>query len=91
MLMRGYNKGIALANLNRHEKAIIAYDEVLKINPQHADAWYKKGASLANLKKYEEAIKANDEANKLRKTPWFIIIVIFAGLILITYLLKRKK
>ena len=85
------NKGIALANLKKYEEATKAYDKALKINPRYVIVWYNKGIALANLKKYEEAIKANNEAMKLQNTPWFIIIFAFTGLIVITYLLKRKR
>lgn len=37
-----YNKGNAYAKLGDNQKAIKAYDEALKLNPQHKDAIYNK-------------------------------------------------
>jgi len=45
-----YNRGNALAELERYDEAIAAYDEVLERDPDHADAAYNK-AYLENLPK----------------------------------------
>lgn len=45
-----YNRGNALAELERYEEAIAAYDEVLARDPDHEDAAYNK-AYLENLPK----------------------------------------
>ena len=42
----GYNKGSALAKLERREEAIGCYDEVIRLNPEYSKAWSNKGDSL---------------------------------------------
>ena len=37
-----YNRGNALAHLDHYEAAIAAYDETLKLNPQHQDAKFNR-------------------------------------------------
>jgi len=41
----------------RYDKAITAYDEVLRLDPKCAGAWYNKANVLSKLGRYEEAIK----------------------------------
>ncbi|MDQ3969943.1 MAG: tetratricopeptide repeat protein, partial [Thermoproteota archaeon] len=40
-----------------YDSAKNCYDRVIKINPNHVDAWYKKGNISYNLENLEEAIK----------------------------------
>ena len=56
------NKGIALFNKGRHDKAIKAYDKAISINPDFAKAWCNKGGALNHLGRSAEAIKACDRA-----------------------------
>ncbi|HPS90743.1 MAG TPA: tetratricopeptide repeat protein [Methanothrix sp.] len=32
--------------MGEYEKAIQAYGEAIRLNPQYAEAWYNKGAAL---------------------------------------------
>ncbi len=50
------------------------YDEVVRLEPNHADAWYNKGNSLAALERHEEASRSYDEAVRLNPSyfqAWF--------------------
>ena len=47
-----YNKGIALADLGRHEEAIAAYDKAIEIVPDYSKAFYNKGISLYEIGRY---------------------------------------
>ena len=60
-------RGTALYEIKQYEKAVAAYDQVLRFNPQHAEAHYHKGNALSGLKRYEEAVTAYDLA--LRFNP----------------------
>ena len=51
-----FYKGVALADLGKYDEALLAYDQAISINLQHADAWYNKGVALGNLGKYDEAL-----------------------------------
>ena len=72
--MLGYNKGLALDNLDKSDEAIKAYDKAIEINPQYSDAWNNKGIALDNLNKSDEAIKAYDKAieiNPHNSIAWY--------------------
>jgi len=55
------NKGAALANLQRSEKAIACFDRALEIDPRYAMAWSNKGIALADLGRAEEVIACYDK------------------------------
>jgi tetratricopeptide (TPR) repeat protein len=55
-------KGQALLNLDQPEKALVCFEEILKLEPDHAEALVKKGTALERLKKLEEAIECYDRA-----------------------------
>ncbi len=57
--------GMALFNLKRYEEAIAAYEQAIRLNPNHATAYYNKGNALFNIKRYEEAIAAYEQAIRL--------------------------
>jgi serine/threonine protein kinase len=60
------NRGIAMANLCKHEKAIIRYDLALKNETDDYFIWYLRGNSLEKLGKYEEAVISYDRALELK-------------------------
>jgi tetratricopeptide (TPR) repeat protein len=55
-------KGQALLNLDQPEKALACFEEILKLEPRHAEALVKKGTALERLKRVEEAIECYDHA-----------------------------
>ncbi len=59
------NKGNALLDQEKYDEAIKAYDEAIRLDPNHAAAWILKGGALAKQGKYDEAIKIIDEAIRL--------------------------
>ncbi|HJD60048.1 MAG TPA: tetratricopeptide repeat protein [Rickettsia endosymbiont of Omalisus fontisbellaquei] len=59
-----YKQGVELYNSGEHEKALIAFDEAISINP-HSIYYYNKGKTLEILNKPEEAIIAYDKAINL--------------------------
>ena len=61
-----YNRGIALGNLGRFEKAIASYDQAVQIKPDDHKAWYNRGYALGNLDRLEEAIASYDQAIKIK-------------------------
>ena len=56
------SKGMALAQLNKHDDALKWYNKVIN---HIFNLYYYKGKSLANLSRYKEAIACFDEAVKL--------------------------
>ncbi len=58
-----YNKGNALAKMERYEEALKAWDEELKINPNDEDAAYNK-KQLEEFLKQQEQEKKQDEQSK---------------------------
>ncbi|MDX2049598.1 MAG: tetratricopeptide repeat protein, partial [Rickettsiaceae bacterium] len=59
------NKGVALEKLLRHEDAIKAYDEAIRLKQDYADAYFNKGNALEKLSRHTDAISAFDEAIRL--------------------------
>jgi tetratricopeptide (TPR) repeat protein len=55
-------KGQALLNLDQAEEALVCFDEVLALDPNHAEGLVKKGAALERLRKLTEAIECYDRA-----------------------------
>ncbi|MDD4653697.1 MAG: tetratricopeptide repeat protein, partial [Methanothrix sp.] len=56
------SKGMAQYEQGEYEKAIQAYDEAIRLNPQYALAWHAKGNALFLLGRLDEAIKAYEGA-----------------------------
>jgi len=46
----------------RFSDAIVCFDRVLELDPDHADAWREKGICLKELGRYEEALRCFDQA-----------------------------
>ena len=58
-----YNKGNALARLGQYQKAIDAYEAVLKEDPKNEDARYNRDLLKKMLKKHPQKKMANKENN----------------------------
>ena len=49
------NKGTAWHELEKHEEAILCFDELIRLEPEHSSGWHNKSDSLKKLGKDEEA------------------------------------
>jgi len=58
-------KGNAFAKLVKHDDAIKAYDEALRLNPKLAAAWNGKGTALKLLGRFADADAALAKAKEL--------------------------
>jgi tetratricopeptide (TPR) repeat protein len=56
------NKGRSLLSTNKAREAITCYDEILKLEANHAEALVRKGAALERLNRLDEAILCYDRA-----------------------------
>lgn len=54
--------------LDKHDDAINAYDNAIKINPEFAEAWYHKGIALLALGRFTESKDALAKAQDLGYT-----------------------
>jgi tetratricopeptide (TPR) repeat protein len=54
--------GQSLLSNDRAEEAIVAFDEVLALDPNHAEALVKKGTALEKLRQPQEALEYYDRA-----------------------------
>jgi len=58
-------KGLALAEVEMHEKAINAYNEAIYLKPDYAKVYRNKSNALIALERYEEALLIINEAIRL--------------------------
>ena len=72
--MAFYNKGLALSALKQYDKAILAYDKVIAINPNDFEVYYNKAylyALQSNkkmlLKNLKKAIKGSYKYKNMAK------------------------
>ncbi len=57
-----YEEGCSLRNIKFYNKALDAFDEAIKLNPNYQEAWYSKGLTLQDLERSREAITAFEKA-----------------------------
>jgi len=60
-----FQQAYFLGEQERWSDALTLYEQVLKLDPNLAEAWSNKGAALGNLGRYEEAIRCFDRANEI--------------------------
>jgi tetratricopeptide (TPR) repeat protein len=53
-------RGIALANLSRHEETLASFDRALVLAPDYAIVWYNRGIALGERGRYQEALASFD-------------------------------
>jgi tetratricopeptide (TPR) repeat protein len=60
--MAHYNLGIDYGNLDRHQDAAAAYEDAIRLNPNHAEAHYNLGITYSKLGQYPQAVQAFNQA-----------------------------
>jgi tetratricopeptide (TPR) repeat protein len=60
-----FSLGFAYHNLKRHDDAIEAYRQTLRINPEHGLAWNNLGNAYADLTRYNDAVEAYRQALRI--------------------------
>jgi len=60
--LRGHLEGEA----GKHEQAVQAYREAIRLKPDLADAWYNLGIAYRKVGQYQQAVQAYREAIRLR-------------------------
>ena len=60
-----YSLGIAYGKFNRHDDAIEAYRQALRIDPENAQAWYNLGVVYLDLNRFNDAIEAFRQAIRI--------------------------
>ncbi len=56
-----YGKTLSSA-LRSYDEALIAFDKVISLEPNYAEAYLNKGATLKELKRYDEALTLSEKA-----------------------------
>jgi DNA-binding helix-hairpin-helix protein with protein kinase domain/Tfp pilus assembly protein PilF len=64
---RLYVEGEQLLLEQRFEKAVVAFQEAVRVDPKHGDAYEKLGYALYRLKRCEESLEASEKAIGLRE------------------------
>ncbi len=57
-----YNKAIALQKSNLLEPALIAFNQLIQIEPENSQAYLNRGTTLRKLRRYADAIASYDRA-----------------------------
>jgi DNA-binding helix-hairpin-helix protein with protein kinase domain/Tfp pilus assembly protein PilF len=65
--LRLYTEGEQFLLEQRFEKAVAAFQEAVRIDPKHGDAYEKLGYALYRVKRYEESLEASEKAIGLRE------------------------
>lgn len=60
------NQGLALQRMQRHDKALANFDQLIRHTPDYADAHNNRGISLHALQRYDEALASYDRAIALK-------------------------
>jgi tetratricopeptide (TPR) repeat protein len=60
-----FEEGYALYELERWEEALVAFEQVSRLDPNHARAYNSKGSVLYALNRYDEAKQAYEKARQL--------------------------
>ncbi len=63
-------RGFFLAQLDRHNEALDAYDRALDLQPDHPNTHYNRGSALFILGQVDEALDAYDHAIYLQPDHW---------------------
>jgi tetratricopeptide (TPR) repeat protein len=58
-------KAQGLLKANKAQEALHCLEEILKLDPNHAEAWVKKGSALERLRQDEGAVRCYDRAIEL--------------------------
>ena len=66
ILQIDYRRGLAKAKIGQYEAAIAEYDNAIRLEPDHANAYYNRGLAKYNLSQYEAAITDYDNAIRLK-------------------------
>ena len=61
-------KAQGLLKANKPQEALNCLEEILKVEPNHAEAWVKKGSALERLRQDEGAVRCYDRAIELNPT-----------------------
>ena len=59
------NRGIAKAELGRHEDALVDYDKAIELNPDRAGAYFNRGITKAKLGRQKDTLADFDKAIEL--------------------------
>ena len=75
--------GTAYANFNRHDDAIDAYHQALRIDPGMPNAWYNLGYAYYRVKRHNDAIDAYHQALRIdpeMASAWYNLGAAYAKL-----------
>jgi tetratricopeptide (TPR) repeat protein len=61
-----YDEGWRHADASKWQRALECFDQVIRLQPDYAEAWRSKAVSQYNLGRYQEAIEAYDKAISLK-------------------------
>jgi len=57
-----YNKGVALCDVDMHEKALYCFDKALSMEKDDDLIWFRQGIALFHAKRLQEAVSSFDHS-----------------------------
>jgi tetratricopeptide (TPR) repeat protein len=64
------NKGMSLANLGRHEEALLCFESAIEIDQKHATSWTNRAVALQALGRRQEALQSCEAAVQADPSHW---------------------
>ena len=61
-----YNLGVTYDSLGRHQEAVVAFKQAIRIKPDYAEAHYELGAAYGCLGRFEDVIESCKQAIRIK-------------------------
>ncbi len=71
------NKGFCLQKLGYHDKAILCYNEAIKINPKVAIAYQNRGTAYLHLNRYAESLRDLNQAISIPRPSSLSLVTVY--------------
>lgn len=71
------NKGFCLQKLGYHDRAILCYNEAIKINPKVAIAYQNRGTAYLHLNRYAESLRDLNQAISIPRPSSLSLVTVY--------------
>jgi tetratricopeptide (TPR) repeat protein len=71
------NKGFCLQKLGYHDRAVLCYNEAIKVNPKVAVAYQNRGTAYLHLNRYAESLRDLNQAISMPRQASLSIVTVY--------------